>query len=252
MDYDSMTVLSLKTLCKERGLRVSGTKAEVVIRLMEDDEGSLPAPQQVMVQPIQQMQYAQPQVIHITAPNNGNTVGALFGTFFILYGMFRFWIALWYSGYDEEVFFLESLIAWMIGLSFIISGVFTIMGYRNGIFMAVGTLLVSGMLNLMYHNEYSPLSMGFSGNIPLSWSVMCSSFCLLITLIPIIAGENLKPGWPQGIQNIIDGMGMNAQSTQSPEKITLECPHCEVNIRLPAEYSGNARCPSCKEEFTVE
>ena len=38
MDYDSLTLLELKTMCKDRGLKVSGNKAEVVIRLMEDDE----------------------------------------------------------------------------------------------------------------------------------------------------------------------------------------------------------------------
>jgi len=36
------------------------------------------------------------------------------------------------------------------------------------------------------------------------------------------------------------------------EKVTVECSHCDANMRIPAEYSGNARCPSCKEEFTVE
>jgi len=249
MDYDSMTVLSLKTLCKERGLRVSGTKAEVVIRLMENDEGSLPAPQQVTVQQMQQMQ---PQIIHIAAPSNENTVGVIFGIFIIIYGVFRIGIAMLYSGADEGVFFFESFIAWMIGMSFIVSGVFAVMGYRNGLFMTIGVLVISGVLNIMYHNEYSPLSMGFDGNWPISWSLMCSSVCIGMVIIPIFVEENMKPGWPQGIQNIIDGMGMNNQSTQSSEKITLECPHCETNIRLPAEYSGNARCPSCKEEFTVE
>lgn len=246
-----MTVLSLKTLCKERGLRISGTKAEVVIRLMENDEGSLPAPQQVTVQPMQQMQHMQPQVIHITAPGQENTVGVVFGIFIILYGVFRIGIAMFYSGVDEGVFFFESFIAWMIGMSFIVSGVFAIMGYRNGLFMAVGILLISGVLNIMYHDEFSPLSMGFDDTFPMSWSLMCSSVCIVMVLIPIMAGENLKPGWPRGIQNIFDGMG-NSQRTQSSEKITLECPHCEVNIRLPAEYSGDARCPSCKKEFTVE
>jgi len=53
MDYDSMTLLDLKKLCKERGLKVSGKKDEVVIRLMEYDEvltggvaaGGAPIPQ---------------------------------------------------------------------------------------------------------------------------------------------------------------------------------------------------------------
>ena len=38
MSYDQMTLLELKTLCKDRGLKVSGNKNEVVIRLMEHDE----------------------------------------------------------------------------------------------------------------------------------------------------------------------------------------------------------------------
>ena len=38
MDYDSLTLLDLKKLCKERGLKVSGKKDEVIIRLMESDE----------------------------------------------------------------------------------------------------------------------------------------------------------------------------------------------------------------------
>ena len=42
MDYDSHTLLELKTMCKDRGLKVSGNKAEVVIRLMEDDESKEP------------------------------------------------------------------------------------------------------------------------------------------------------------------------------------------------------------------
>ena len=38
MSYDQMTLLDLKKLCKDRGLKVSGKKDEVVIRLMEYDE----------------------------------------------------------------------------------------------------------------------------------------------------------------------------------------------------------------------
>ena len=35
-----MTLTELKVLCKDRGLKVSGAKNEVIIRLMEYDEGS--------------------------------------------------------------------------------------------------------------------------------------------------------------------------------------------------------------------
>ena len=57
-----MTLIQLKTMCKDRGLRVSGNKAEVVIRLMEDDEGELP--QQVNI-PMQQMTQFAPQIIRL-------------------------------------------------------------------------------------------------------------------------------------------------------------------------------------------
>ena len=34
-----MTVVELRDLCKDRGLTIRGTKAEVVLRLRRDDEG---------------------------------------------------------------------------------------------------------------------------------------------------------------------------------------------------------------------
>ena len=39
LTYDAMTVKELKALCKERGLPVYGTKAELALRLKRDDEG---------------------------------------------------------------------------------------------------------------------------------------------------------------------------------------------------------------------
>ena len=60
MDYDSLTLLELKTMCKDRGLRVSGNKAEVVIRLMEDDESKSPQPVSIPQQ--QHVQFGQQQM----------------------------------------------------------------------------------------------------------------------------------------------------------------------------------------------
>lgn len=40
--YDSLTVAELRALCKERGLPVYGTKAQIVLRLKQDDEGIIP------------------------------------------------------------------------------------------------------------------------------------------------------------------------------------------------------------------
>ena len=38
-DYDAMTVAELREICRERGLTVRGTKAEVTLRLRRDDDG---------------------------------------------------------------------------------------------------------------------------------------------------------------------------------------------------------------------
>ena len=38
-NYDSMTVRELQDICRERGLTIRGTKAEVVLRLRRNDEG---------------------------------------------------------------------------------------------------------------------------------------------------------------------------------------------------------------------
>ena len=38
-DYDSYTIRELQDICRERGLTIRGTKAEVVLRLRRDDDG---------------------------------------------------------------------------------------------------------------------------------------------------------------------------------------------------------------------
>jgi hypothetical protein len=44
LTYDAMTVKELKALCKERGLPVYGTKAELALRLKRNDEGISESP----------------------------------------------------------------------------------------------------------------------------------------------------------------------------------------------------------------
>jgi len=41
-EYDSLTVAELRALCKERGLPVYGTKAEIILRLKQNDTGDIP------------------------------------------------------------------------------------------------------------------------------------------------------------------------------------------------------------------
>tara|TARA_R100000005_G_C4994845_1_gene201782 strand:+ start:407 stop:964 length:558 start_codon:yes stop_codon:yes gene_type:complete len=38
-DYDSYTIRELQDICRQRGLTIRGTKAEVVLRLRRDDDG---------------------------------------------------------------------------------------------------------------------------------------------------------------------------------------------------------------------
>ena len=44
VQYDSLTVAELRELCKERGLPVYGTTAEIVLRLKQNDEGVTDGP----------------------------------------------------------------------------------------------------------------------------------------------------------------------------------------------------------------
>ena len=100
MDYDSMTVLKLKTLCKERGLRVSGNKSEVIIRLMENDEvGLAPVQTQIQSQGFPQHNpggYIPPQMIYVKKENE---LASGIGICIIIYAIFRlFWAVIFSVG----------------------------------------------------------------------------------------------------------------------------------------------------------
>ena len=101
MDYDSYTLLELKTMCKDRGLRVSGKKAEVVIRLMENDEQNSPTPQPQSV--TIQTQSQQP-VTHIYIQNSTDTGVIVTGVFIVLYGLFRIFVGGIFSSFEKHLF----------------------------------------------------------------------------------------------------------------------------------------------------
>ena len=265
MDYESLTVVQLKTLCRERGLRVSGDKNEVLIRLLEDDEGSQPYPQQ-RTQPQYQQQYMQApqQIIHIRGTSGGEALAQTIGLFIIVYGVFRIGMAMFFSAFDEQVFLFESILAWGIGFLYIIGGVFTLLGYRNGMFLTLATLIISGSLSIMYHDEWSPLSVGLDGTLPISWSLMCSFFCSIMVGLPLLAGFNdLKPGWPFDASTNYQANHLTsqpvvrhratqkAQPSQNGDKVLLECPYCSAHFNVKAGTSGTATCPACKKKISV-
>ena len=41
-------------------------------------------------------------------------------------------------------------------------------------------------------------------------------------------------------------------TTTSSEKVIVNCPHCDTQLRLPAGKSGNIKCPNCGEKFFAE
>mgnify|MGYP001325377836 FL=1 len=262
MEYDSHTLLELKTMCKERGLRVSGSKAEVVIRLMEDDESKSPQPVSIPVQQNvqygqQQMYGGQPQQIFIT--NNTTSVVQLTGFGIIFYGFFRVSVGVLFSEWQAE----ESFFALVIGIAYIFGGVLSVQGYRLGLQMTIITLVISGLLSLAYHDEVSPLSVGMGGFWPIELSLICSGFCILIVAMPLLTADpsNFKTGSPNYLKTVID-----MADTVSPipliwgsekkegvdAKIVVNCAHCNSPLKVPTGYTGNVKCPSCGEKFEVK
>lgn len=115
-----MTVLQLKNLCKDRGIRISGNKAEVVIRLMEDDESSVPqqqlqVPQQSFPQHVQGG-YAPAQTIYVKKEDE---LASGIGTCIIIYAIFRlFWAVIFSTGGGGAEAWLLSPVAFLLGVGF--------------------------------------------------------------------------------------------------------------------------------------
>ena len=261
MDYDSSTLLQLKTLCKDRGLRVSGSKAEVVIRLMEDDESKSPQPISVSLQDANkqpQAQQSQP-VTHIYVNNNSDLSLQITGIGIIIYGMFRIGMALLFSEWMPG----ESFIAMLIGLGFIFCGVTTLQGYKQGLQLALVVLVFSGIMSFMYNDEFSPLSIGMGGTWPVWFSLMCSGTCMLIVAGPLLGAANPQfrdgvPNYMNSILNSVDivspvplSVGRSDKRPAQETKIVTNCVHCEAPLKVPVGYKGRVRCPTCKEKFEV-
>tara|TARA_B100001564_G_scaffold359999_2_gene384643 strand:- start:7247 stop:8029 length:783 start_codon:yes stop_codon:yes gene_type:complete len=260
MDYDSHTLLELKTMCKDRGLKVSGSKAEVVIRLMEDDESKEPQtisiPQQNIQLNQQQMYGGLPQQIFIT--NNTTNVVQITGFGIVCYGFFRVVMAMLFSEWQAE----ESFFALVIGLSFIFGGILSIQGYKIGLQVTLITLLISGALSLAYHDEFGPLSVGMGGVWPLELSLTCSAFCMLIVAMPLLTADpsNFRAGSPNYLRTVFDMVDTvspiplmwGAEKKEVDAKIVINCAHCDSPLKVPSGYKGSVKCPSCGESFQVK
>ena len=251
MDYDSMTVLELKSLCKDRGLRVSGKKAEVVIRLMEFDEAVNPQPSQQVFQQHAPMGYAaqQPMPVHYQQGpiyvKKESELASTIGICIILYGIFRlFWAVIFSVGTGGGLGWLLSPVAFLLGLGFIVGGAITYSGYRNGIYLTLGVLAISGFMSLAFHgDEVNPVSVAW-GDAMLMTSLMCSISCMILVALPLLI-STLKSGWPEPIENIL------GQNNDSDGKTQVKCQSCKTALQIPSGYSGSIECPSCKSQMNV-
>ena len=197
MNYDAMTLLDLKKLCKERGLKVGGRKDEVVIRLMEYDEaltgGVAPAataiPQAIPMQTAGGMAVTPQGTQFVIVGNNSNSgLASTMGTFILIYGIFRigvvFFLGMFWDDFMNE-YVIESILAFLIGTSYVFGGMMILAGYRNGVYLVLGTLVFSGLLSFVYNDEWSPLSIGLDGFTAPAYTFFCSAFCMILTALPL-------------------------------------------------------------------
>ncbi|MDP6869997.1 MAG: SAP domain-containing protein [Candidatus Poseidoniaceae archaeon] len=245
MDYERLTLLQLKKLCKERSLKISGTKDDVVIRLMENDEvnGNPVVQQQAPVQ-----QIFTPQQFMIQ--KSGNDLLKTLGVFLIIYGVFRIgWAMIFSLSMDQWYGWLLAPVGLMMGMCLLFGGVMIYNEYRSGIFFTIATLLVSGLLSIIFHAEdyenMNPVTLVWGDFAMMMTSIMCSFTFIVIVGMPLIfSHDSLKSGWPPAIERLIESRG-------SGGKKTIECNKCDNEMLVPSNYSGTIRCPHCKANLKV-
>jgi hypothetical protein len=249
MDYESLTLLDLKKLCKQRGLKISGSKDDVVIRLMEADELQSGAPQPIVYQqgglagPI-------PSVQQIIMPQKSSMYETL-GTFIILYALVRIgWSMLWTLNNDQMIGWLLAPVGFLIGMGFLVGGVLIYQEYKNGIYLTMGVLVLSGLLSVAFHaenmSEMNPVTLVWGDTAMFMTSIMCSFSCLAIVGLPLLLGDgNMKPGWPPSLQRIVDATGGGNKKKQ------VSCGSCGEKLNVPKDYSGTIQCPACKSNMKV-
>ena len=254
MDYESLTLLELKKQCKSRGLKISGSKDDVVIRLMEADEAQNGVVRPGIVQPVVYHQGGLagpiPAMQQIVMPPK-NSMYETLGTFIILYALIRIgWSMVWTLNNDQMVGWLLSPVGFLIGMGFLIGGGLIHQEYKNGIYLTMGVLVVSGLLSLAFHaekmSEMNPVTLVWGDTAMFMTSILCSFSCLAIVGLPLLLGDgNMKSGWPPSIQRIIDASGGGNKKKQ------ISCSNCNEKLNVPKEYSGTIQCPACKSNMQV-
>ena len=252
MDYESMTLLELKKICKSRGLIISGKKDDVIIRLMENDELNQQPSQSIQssyagTMPIQSNSQiiSGQNVQRIYLGNKGSTVNAI-GTIVIIYGSFRMLMAFAFSiiGIGGLGWALAP-IAFVLSFAFIFGGILMLNEYLNGIYFTMVTFLISGLLSIIFAGgDLNPVSISISedGSMTL-FSIMCTTFGMGLVALPLLMSfDELKKGWPPSIERFLSSFG---DGTKKNNKIEISCDSCDRNLNVPADYSGKISCPHC-------
>ncbi len=220
MSYDQMTLLDLKKLCKDRGLKVSGKKDEVIIRLMEFDESEdtqQPISTQSFSTPIPTMPGQMPvstQVVYgkmtpqgIVINRNTGTTSTV-GTVIIIYGVFRMFWALGFAAFgDGNLGWLLAPVAFIVAALFIYSGILLTQEYRNGIYTTIATFILSGSLSVIFSGEdLNPVSVSIAdGGMMIPFSLMCTLLGIGVAAIPLLlTDDELKEGWPPAIERLLN------------------------------------------------
>ena len=257
MSYDSMTLLDLKKMCKDRGLKVSGNKDEVVIRLMEADEATNPALRTTSFStPVNSMQGqmpVSPQVVYgrmtsqgIVVSKSNGTVSAV-GTVIILYGIFRMFWALVFAAFGAgSLGWLLAPVAFIVASLFIFSGILLTQEYRNGVYTTIVTFIISGTLSVIFSGEsLNPVSVSIAdGGMMIPFSMMCTLLGIGVATIPLLlTDEEMKEGWPPAVERILN--------RDRSGKKQIECVHCGHSLLVPNGYSGKISCPQCGKQSQV-
>ena len=175
-----------------------------------------------------------------------NELATGIGICIILYAIFRlFWAVIFSVGGLGGVGWILSPVAFLLGIGFMIGGAITYSGYRNGINLTLGVLVVSGLLSVIFHgDEVNPVSIAWGDSMFLT-SIMCSISCMMIVGLPLLISSNLKSGWPEAIENLL------GSSSDSSDKRRVNCQSCQAELQLPANYSGQIECPTCQAIMNV-
>lgn len=261
MDYDSMTLLDLKKVCKSRGLKISGKKDDVIIRLMENDEQSGQSvwqnqqtmqPSGVGVMPQQQVipqSYLNQNVQRLYINNKNSTVDGI-GWIVIIYGAFRMLMAFTFSLIGiGQLGAVVAPIAFILAFAFIFGGILMTNEYLNGVYFTLITFLVSGLLSIVFAGgEWNPLSISLADDGSMTiFSIMCTTFGMGLVALPLLMSfDDLKKGWPPAIERVLNSRGSSGSG-----KTKVECSSCGKSLQIPSDYSGKISCPHCQAKMEI-